>query len=196
MTPLSLARWLAQNSPLFDRLARPPWRMYRRLVPGDDYWRRRQHFNYYAEVVRLARHHVPAGRSAIDVGAGGTRVLQELAWFEHRVALDRNPIPRQRGVTTVRADFLAYEPQVEFDLVLCLQVLEHLDEPARFAARLFTLGTTIIISVPYKWPRGLYPPHTQDPVDEAKLAEWTRREPAETAIVADDRDRLIAVYRR
>src|SRR5688572_3541090 len=139
MTPLSFARRLAHSSPLFDRLARPPWRIYRRLFPGDDYWRRRQDFNYYAEVVRLARHHVPLGGSAIDVGAGGTQVLQQLAWFERRVALDRNPIRPQRAVTTVQADFLAYEPQARFDLALCLQVLEHLDDPARFAPKLFTV---------------------------------------------------------
>jgi SAM-dependent methyltransferase len=191
----SLAQWLADRSPLLYRLAGPPWRVYRWFFSGDEYWQRRQHLRYYTEVVRLARHHAPSGGRAIDVGAGATRVLQELAWFEDRVALDLVPIRRQQGVTTIRADFLDYQPKEEFDLVLCLQVLEHLDDPAGFAEKLFTLGRTLIISVPYMWPAGEYPPHKQDPVDEAKLAAWTCREPVESTVVADDRDRLIAVYR-
>jgi hypothetical protein len=190
-----LAARLKRTSPLLYRFARPPWRLYRWLFPSDRYWQQRQHFKYYAEVVRLARQHAPAGGRVIDVGAGPTRVLQDLGWFDERVALDRLPERRQPGIKTVQQDFLVYEPGAQFDLVLCLQVLEHLDDPRGFAQKLFAIGRTIIISVPYKWPHQFYPPHKQDPVDETKLAGWTRRTPIETSIVMDNRERLIAVYR-
>ncbi len=128
------------------------------------------------------------------VGAGQADVVGALGSFHRRVMLDLNPIRPRRGVDVVQADFREYRPPAAFDLVLCLQVLEHLAEPEAFARRLFDIGRTVIISVPYEWPEGAYPLHVQDPVDEAKLERWTGRQPTVTRIVADERERLIAVY--
>jgi hypothetical protein len=75
-----------------------------------------------------------------------------------------------------------------------LQVLEHLENPAEFAQKLFQSGQTVIISVPYKWPSGIQKNHVQDPVDEQKLKCWTGRDAIELLIVCDRRERLIAVY--
>lgn len=190
-----LAGWLARVSPAAHRTLQRPWRALRPYLPVDDaYWAERKQFNYYSEVVRLARQYVPEGGSVIDVGAGVTHLLRRLDWFEHRVALDRTASGRQRGVEHVHADFFSYEPGRSFDLVLNLQVLEHLDQPAVFARKLFDTGRVVIISVPYKWPAGYYPPHVQDPVDAEKLAAWTGRTPTETLVVRDGDERLIAVY--
>jgi hypothetical protein len=83
----------------------------------------------------------------------------------------------------------------EFDLVLCLQVLEHLREPARFSRKLLSVGRRIILSVPYKWPWGVCPSHLQDPVDEQKLLRWLGKPPLEGALVTDGAcRRLVAVY--
>jgi hypothetical protein len=190
-----LARWLARTSPATHRALRRPWRAIRPYLPIDDaYWRERQAFNYYADVVRLSRQYVPDGGSVIDVGAGATHVLGRLDWFADRVALDLKMARRQRGIERVRGDFLAYRADRSFDLVLCLQVLEHLNDPTTFARKLFATGRTVIISVPYRWPAGLYPPHVQDPVDEDSLAAWTGRTPTETQVALDGLQRLIAVY--
>ena len=78
--------------------------------------------------------------------------------------------------------------------MLCLQVLEHLEDPETFARKLFESGRSVIVSVPYRWPAGLRPGHVQDPVDEAKLIGWTGRTPVETCVVRNGRDRLIAVF--
>jgi SAM-dependent methyltransferase len=161
----------------------------------DRYWAERQNFNYFNEVVRLCRAYEPDGARVIDVGSGPTQLLRRLDWFGHRVALDRQFVPWRWRIKTIRADFLEYQPKHRFDLVLCLQVLEHLADPAPFARKLLATGRTVIITVPYKWPSGLYPPHVQDPVDEAKLQGWTGRTPSETRVVHDSRARLIAVYR-
>ncbi len=190
-----LAGWLAIASPAGYRALRRPWQIVRPYLPIDDaYWSERKQFNYYAEVVRLSRLYVPNGGSVIDVGAGYAHLLRRFDWFTHRVALDPNTIRRQRGIERLCIDFFEYRPETPFDLVLCLQVLEHLDDPTRFAQKLFATGQTVIISVPYRWPAGFYQPHVQDPVDEEKLASWTGRTPTATLKVRDGRERLIAVY--
>lgn len=191
-----VARWLAHASPRIYRIARALWRLSKRIVPIEDhYWAKRNHYNYYADIVRLCREYEPAGGHVIDVGAGPTQVLRRLDWFAHRVALDRTYVPPRATIDAICMDFVNYHPDRYFDLVLCLQVLEHLDDPAPFARKLLNTGRTVIISVPYKWPRGFHPPHVQDPVDEATLLTWTRQSPVETRVVANGSQRLIAVYR-
>jgi hypothetical protein len=180
-------------------LARPPWRVLKRLLflkrtPNKGYWEKRRHFNYYREVIRLASTYEPSGQYVIDVGAHDTEVLLHLAWFEHRVVLDLRHPPRRKGIESIVMDFMDYRPTTYFDLVLCLQVLEHVKNPDTFAQKLLKTGRTVIISVPYKWPRGLEKSHKQDPVDEAKLERWTQQTPVETRVINDERDRLIAVY--
>lgn len=161
-----------------------------------DYWQSRRDFRYYREVVRLAKEHAPAEGSALDVGAREAELLQWLDWFERRVALDVDPIPARPGVETVTADFGEFEPDACFDLVLCLQVLEHLQEPESFARKLLETGRTVIVSVPHRWPGWVTDEHLHDPVDEAKLRRWTGRDPIETSIVEDlGMERLICVYR-
>jgi hypothetical protein len=176
-------------------MARPAWQAVNRRLGLSSYWRSRANLRYYDEVVALARQHAPAGRDVLDVGAGDTEVLDRLTWFARRVALDNRPGRRQRGIERVVADFLEYVPPRRFDLVLCLQVLEHLERPEPFAQKLLETGDTVIVSVPYRWPAGLSPGHVQDPVDEAKLAGWTGRAPVETRLVVNGYTRMIAVYR-
>jgi hypothetical protein len=160
------------------------------------YWKARRELRYYGEVVRLAREHAPAGGSALDVGANDTEVLDRLGWFDRRVALDVDQIPPRPGVETVVADFEQFKPNERFDLVLCLQVLEHLDRPRPFARKLLAAGRTTIISVPHEWPGWVTEEHVHDPVDESKLRAWTGYDPTETAIIEDlGMERLIAAYR-
>jgi hypothetical protein len=189
-----LAAFLDERSPGVAAIARPAWRKVSRTLGLDDYWSHRRHFHYYQEVLRLARAHVPAGRAVLDVGANDTRVLRQLDWFDRRVALDVNPIPHQRGIERVQTDFLAYRPGLSFDLVICLQVLEHLDDPVNFARKLLATGRTVIVSVPHEWPAGLRAGHVQDPVSEAKLIGWVGRPAIETRLVRNGMDRLIAVF--
>jgi hypothetical protein len=166
------------------------------LIRVPSYWEARRDLRYYGEVVLLARAHVPAGRSVLDVGANETEVLERLEWFERRVALDVNEIPPRAGVETVAADFNEFEPAERFDLVLCLQVLEHLDRPGPFARKLLAAGRTTIISVPHEWPGWVTEEHVHDPVDESKLRAWTGCDPTETSIIKDlGMERLIAAYR-
>ena len=160
------------------------------------YWESRREFAYYDEVVRLAREHVPRGRAALDVGAHDTRVLERLDWFERRVALDAVRVEPGDGVEGIVADFHEFDPPESFDLVLCLQVLEHLERPEPFARKLLATGPTAIVSVPHRWPPWTTDEHLHDPVDAARLRSWTGRDPIEASVVEDlGMERLIAVYR-
>lgn len=168
-----------------------------RALPGREaaYWARRQHMQYYREVIRLARAHAPNAKTVLDVGAHDTPVVTQLDWIPSRTAIDFEVEPVLPGVAGIKGDFLAFEPAQPFDLVLCLQVLEHLDDPQRFAQKLFDTGRVVIISVPYQWPEGFCLEHLQDPIDEPKLVSWTRRSPVDKAIVTDDRlARIIGVF--
>lgn len=194
MTVEQAADWLGRNHPLAYRMIRPPWRLLLRLRGKPAYWDARRHLSYYQEVVRLARRYVPEGGRVIDVGAREVELLGKLSWFRSRLALDIRYVMPRRGVETVTADFLDYEAEGPFDLVLCLQVLEHLPEPQHFARKLLRTGRTVIISVPYCWPAGEASAHLQDPVDETKLREWTGSDPIESLVVQDEKQRMIAVY--
>lgn len=189
---------LWRRAPSIYRAARPPWRLVMRLLGRPTYagyWERRREFNYYAEAVRLARAHAPSGRSVLDVGANETEVTSELDWFERRVVLDRVYVAPRPGVETVTIDFMRYQPPATFDLVLCLQVLEHVADPAAFAKKLLATGRTVILSVPHAWPAGLVADHLHDPIDEHTLRSWTGCEPAEVSVVEDlGKERLLAVY--
>lgn len=159
------------------------------------YWATRRDFAYYREVVRLAREHAPAGGSVLDVGASETEVLERLEWFERRVAVDVGEIPSRPGIEAIVADFEDFERDRQFDLVLCLQVLEHIADPAPFARKLLDSCRIAIVSVPYRWPGWVTDEHVHDPVDGAKLRRWTAREPVASAIAEDlGMERLISVY--
>jgi hypothetical protein len=192
----SAADWLGRRAPFAYRLLRPPWRALLRLAGRPAYWDARRHLRYYREAARLARVHVPEGGAVLDVGAHEAELVAELDWFARRVALDTRYVMPRRGVETVVCDFAHYRPDGRFDLVLCLQVLEHLADPAAFARKLLATGRTAIVSVPYRWPAGELESHRHDPVDEAKLREWTGADPIDSALVDDHgRPRLICVYR-
>ncbi len=162
-------------------------------APNGGYWQRRKTMRYYAEVLRLARQYAPAARSVLDVGPNGTPLVCELDWIASKTVIDlcAQSIP---GVTCLQGDFLNYTPREPFDLVLCLQVLEHIGPAAEFSQKLLAAGQLAIVSVPYRWPEGICKHHVQDPVDEAKLQGWMQQPLLEHRIIRDGaRDRLIAV---
>lgn len=157
----------------------------------DVYWRTRSHLQYYLKAVEFAQKYVPQGESVLDVGGRDCEYLLRMKQFNERLSLDIVSYPSIPGLPRLTVDFMKFEAPHRYDLVTCLQVLEHLQEPVPFCRKLFDVGKTVIISVPYKGPEGLEVEHLQHMLDQAKLKEWTGRDPAESAIVEE---RLIAVY--
>jgi hypothetical protein len=178
------------------RWLRRQWRRPRTAAARQEaYWARRRDLAYYREVLRLARLHAPSASSVIDVGSMNSPFVQQFDWIPEKVSLDLERRGRLRGVRSVRADFMRYEVGRFYDLVLCLQVLEHQPEPRLFAQRLLQCGRTVIVSVPHRWPRGLEPTHLHDPIDEDVLRGWLGSPWLDRALVTehDGIERLIAV---
>ena len=161
------------------------------------YWESRCGLRYYARCRQMLESLGPR-ESILDVGPMDTPVA---AWgqFERRYTVGpdaRKPIDGVAAIIGLWPD-VADSMQLPVDVATCLQVIEHLHETLSFAAALFDAARElVIISVPYKWPRGACAYHVHDPIDESKLARLVGREPTRFEIVRepDGWHRLIAMY--
>lgn len=160
-----------------------------------DYWDDRKKCNYYKQTIRLAARFGWNAENVIEVGGGRTKMLEYLTWIPEKIALDLERKPQIAGALNIHADFMKYKPKKFHDLVICLQVLEHLPEPEVFLEKLFHTGKTIIISLPYKWPKGFCVHHIQDPIDEEKLLGWAKKDWLHFETAEDESvKRLITVF--
>jgi hypothetical protein len=163
------------------------------------YWEGRKNHLYY-QVVRVLAEELSAGaRSVIDVGSNNCPYLDWLAHLPVRTSIDLRRPYVAPGVRAIQADFLAWNPDQEYDIALCLQVIEHVPDAQAFAQKLLTLAPVVIVSVPYKWPPGKTKGHVHDPVDEAKMMGWFGTRPSYEYIcreVLSSVSRLIQVYER
>jgi hypothetical protein len=146
------------------------------------YWTPRERFEYYAVVRRWLDDMGPL-ESILDVGCFDTPVA---TWGQatERYTVDTRHRPELPGVNPITGRWPDCATLVPVcDVVTCLQVLEHLDEPATFAGALFAHARRcVVISVPWKWASGAEASHKQDPVDGVKLRSWTGRDAAETVV--------------
>ena len=163
------------------------------------YWRKRESLLYYQYLRQILDFMAIPGATMVDVGSGNSPYLDWFDWASYRLSVDIQSPYQSNKVEAVTADILKYRFATRYDFCLCLQVLEHLKEPEPFARRLFEIGKITIISVPYKWPRGLVKWHAQDPVDRERLRNWTGRS-ADYEIIVEEpmkarcHQRLISIY--
>jgi len=133
------------------------------------YWESRKHLNYYKTVIDWLEgsgHH----NSIMDVGGWDTPIIT-YGSFDRRIAVDLNPQPEIGGVERIVGDFLHVDvPHVS--VVTCLQVMEHVPDPVAFAQKLLTTADTVLVSVPYKWPKDACKHHIHDPIDIPKFFGW------------------------
>jgi hypothetical protein len=166
-------------------------------LPKRTYWQGRKNARYLREVRRLVGERGADAVSILDVGSNGCPYLDWFGWIPRRASLDIDNPYAGPGVESIRADFLAWETAERFDVVLCLQVLEHIPEARAFAQRLLAMTRRhLIVSVPYKWPAGGCTEHVHDPVDEAKLDAWLGRTPSASTVVRErtGKARLVCCY--
>lgn len=168
-----------------------------RPLMGLRYWNRRKDLLYYQVVRILASGLAEGAESVLDVGSHGSPYLD---WFEDipvRTSLDLVEPYRAEGITSIVTDFLAWQPDRRYDLVLCLQVLEHVTDARSFARKLLASGRVVIISVPYRWRAGSSKNHVQDPVTMQKIAGWFGRKPNYANLVTEPsngKERLVCVF--
>jgi hypothetical protein len=165
----------------------------------EKYWEDRKDQLYYQAVRVLTSHLGENAGSILDVGSAACPYLEWYPWIPTRTSIDlRNPYrsPEIRGIV---ADFLEWQPDQTYDIVTCLQVMEHVPDAGRFAQKLMEVGRTVVVSVPYKWRAGSNASHVHDPVEEGKMRSWFRRPANFSYIIREvlsDSRRLIQVYER
>ena len=161
------------------------------------YWASRKDILYY-EVVRILTASIGAkAASIIDVGSASCPYLDWFEWIDQKVSLDLNNPYEADGIQAIKHDFLSWEAPLKYDVVLCLQVLEHVPDAERFAKKLLETGKTLIVSVPYNWDETKTDEHIHDPVDKTKMKTWFGRDPNFEYICSEvlaPVDRLIQVY--
>lgn len=166
----------------------PPWarRMFGLRKRQQTYWQSRQRSKYMREVRRLVDEVADGAQSILDVGSNGCGNVDWWPAIPRRVSLDISTPYVAAGVESIRADFLTHTFSEAFDIVLCLQVLEHIPNARAFAERLLAVAKKhVIVSVPYKWEAGRCKPHVHDPVDESKLLHWFGRQPSYSRVVRE-----------
>ncbi len=141
------------------------------------YWDKRKNNIYlrYVDYIMCALSNET--KSIIDVGSRNCPYLDWFPWATERVSLDLKTPFKGPGVRSIKTDFLTWQPDKHYDVVLCLQVLEHVPPVEEFAHKLLTLGRHVIVSVPYKWPETAMQGHVHDPIDRKKFQSWFPRRP-------------------
>jgi hypothetical protein len=159
------------------------------------YWGARRHMLYYQALYQFVCVVGRDAESLIDVGSASAKYVDWFRWIPARHILDFRIASKPEGIVCIESDFLTYQPPHVFDLALCLQVLEHVPDPAAFCGKLKAIARRLLVSVPYKW-LGNAPGHIHDPVDEAKLKGWMGITPNNSQVVTEPfrEARLIAYY--
>lgn len=164
--------------------------------PSDpkSYWKKRKDDVLYQMVKTLAHGYASEGVSVLDVGCHTSSFISELDWFEQKTVADLPYLADHwknvKGVKFVSGDFLKSEFDTAFDLVLCTQVVEHLEKPKAFIQKLLSVGKTIIVSTTYEVPKGACKYHVQDPISLEKFQSWFDTELTATAIVRQPNNKV------
>jgi hypothetical protein len=79
----------------------------------------------------------------------------------------------------------------DYDLIIALQVWEHLEDPKLAFKNVLEHTDNVILSLPYKWN---CPGNCHHMIDEKTIFEWTGLEPYISAII--DKKRIMNVYMR
>ena len=134
--------------------------------------------------------------SVLDVGSHTCPLVAAIP-AQVRLAVDLSVWPDLPGVVGIRGDWMRLDVG-PVDGVFCLQVLEHVADPAAFGARLWAATRRVlVVSVPYGWPAGSEPAHRRDHVGVQDLAGWIGLAPDEYEIVEDNSlRRLVAAWYR
>lgn len=159
------------------------------------YWARRKGLAYY-EAIAAELERLSPGDSLLDVGGWDTPVV---LWgtYDRRFTCDLGRDPCFPGVTSHVGDFLEWTAPEPMQVTVCAQVLEHfpLETAQRFAQKLLAGTKYLIVSVPWKWPKGGEPSHQLDPIDDVKLRQIMGRLPERRTLVSGSgRSWLVATY--
>jgi 2-polyprenyl-3-methyl-5-hydroxy-6-metoxy-1,4-benzoquinol methylase len=167
------------------------------------YWEKRKNNLYYQKIKQICSDLIKENEnySIIDYGCHDTEVIFDLK-CKNKFLLDLNnnysvtqkQIILEKNIKFIKDSILNIKYQNEFDICLCLQTLEHLDNPKKaFEIIHKSSKNYTIISLPYQWSE--FKCHLHHHIDEEVIKEWTQIDPNESFIVQDSKvKRIINVY--
>lgn len=161
------------------------------------YWRRRKSSLYLHAVRQLVEGLGADADSLLDVGSSGCPYLDWYDWIPRRTSLDLSEPYVSKHIESVCADFMLWQPKHTYDICTCLQVLEHIERADLFARKLLDTAKVLVVSVPYKWKFKASNSHIHDPIDEAKMRRWFKRDPHFSVVIQEvttGARRMINVY--
>lgn len=162
-----------------------------------NYWDERKDLNYYKVATDFVKKYNPHG-SLLEVGgniSGGCKYL-EACPNPIKVAVEQRwGIDTIAGVDLHFCDFMTWEPPQHFDIAVCLQCIEHVENPKAFLQKLLTISDIQVVSVPYLWDPT--PDHVSNHISEETIEAWADKKPIESEIVRDfQRQRIVMVFKK
>ena len=167
------------------------------------YWKRRKNLLYYKKILEICSKILEGNEnySIIDFGCFNTELIFNLK-CNNKFLLDKNnsykeeqkKIIAEKNIKFLKQSIYDVKYQNEFDICLCLQTLEHLENPQKAfeiihkSSRKYT-----IISLPYKWRECKY--HTHHHINQELIKKWTQIDPNESYLIKDKNlERIINIY--
>lgn len=120
----------------------------------------------HVERYEMAASLLHPGETVLDAACGigyGGQVIAECGWTGNLHAADRPGVhdPQFPGVVH-EVDLDAWTPPFAFDVAICFETLEHLQDPARWARVISQASRLILVSVPTIPTVGINPHHLHD----------------------------------
>jgi hypothetical protein len=162
---------------------------------------------YYDLLFVLSIEFGHSARKALEVGCASDPFVKHLYWISDKTCIaPYSAYGKQtpHSVNMTKVDFMKWQWKKgrddPFDLVVCSQVVEHVDDPKAFVQKLLAVSRTLIVSVPYKWSKASTSKksnHISHDIDETTILGWAKpNTPVVTARIGGERQRLIAVFVR
>jgi SAM-dependent methyltransferase len=171
-----------------------------------NYWQRRKDATYYGLVIDICSNILINNQdySIIDFGCRNTEIIFNLKCdkkflldMQNHYNEEQKKIILEKNIKFLEQSIYDIKFENEFDVCLCLQTLEHLENPEKAfelihkASKKYT-----IISLPYKWKSRL---HNHSNINEQVIKKWTGIEPDDSFVIKEHQDecrssRIINVY--
>ncbi len=143
-------------------------------------------WDYFDIVINMAKKLSP--QSVLEVGPAGCKLVKE-----SKVVDITNNFNGEKYEVDYLLDIMKDLGSIKerFDLIICLQVLEHLEgKQLETFNQLYSMTDNLIISVPYLWTSKTELSHYN--IDDEKIREWTgNKTPIESVVIGDNYKRKI-----
>ena len=142
----------------------------------------RKEYKYYKIVKIIIKILSGKNKTILDIGSREIDLMSEFPFKRCVSVAISGPISNEK-VDGFEMDFFDYNIEEKFDIITCLQVVEHVENAKKFIEKILNSSRIAIISVPYKWDKGLDKSHIHDPIEENKMFAWSNSKPKFTFYV-------------